>query len=176
MMNIAQKRWQAVTMLRSAVITLLAASFLLTACGGDSSSGSGSRPTPEPSVTFARSTVLLDTDEGSMLIDVEVAETDAQRRLGLMHRESLDADAGMIFVFFEPTRGGFWMKDTAVPLSIAFFDVEGRILKILDMDPCKDDPCPSYDPGVTYLGALEVNQGAFEVWGVEQGDFIRLNR
>jgi uncharacterized membrane protein (UPF0127 family) len=156
---------------------LVAASLLSIACGSSNGSAAarGEAP-PSPSVTFAQAKALLDTDEGSVLIDVEVAETDEQRARGLMHRESLDNQSGMLFVFFEPMRGGFWMKNTLIPLSIAFFDVDGRILEILDMDPCKGDPCPSYDPGVTYMGALEVNQGAFEEWGVEEGDFIRLNR
>jgi uncharacterized membrane protein (UPF0127 family) len=155
----------------------LTATFFLSACGGDGgNSAAGAEANPSPSITFARSTALLDTDEGSVLIDVEVAETDEQRRLGLMHRESLDEQSGMVFIFFEPTHGGFWMKNTLIPLSIAFFDVDGEILEILDMEPCEADPCPSYDPGVTYRGALEVNQGAFEEWDVDEGDFIRLNR
>jgi uncharacterized protein len=159
---------------RSTVVLVIL--VFLAACGGEDAESRGSAASPSPSVTFARTTALLDTDEGSVLIDVEVAETNDQRRLGLMHRESLDTDSGMVFVFFEPTRGGFWMKNTLIPLSIAFFDIDGEILKILDMEPCKSDLCPSYDPGVTYRGALEVNQGAFERWGVEEGDSIRLNR
>jgi uncharacterized membrane protein (UPF0127 family) len=120
--------------------------------------------------------VLLDTDEGSQLIDVEVADTPELRQLGLMHRESLDEEAGMVFVFFEEQQGGFWMKNTLIPLSIAFFDGQGEILKILDMEPCEEDPCPIYDPGTTYMGALEVNQGAFDRWGVEEGDSVILNQ
>jgi uncharacterized membrane protein (UPF0127 family) len=163
--------------MRTLTRAFLAATFFLSACGGDvGNSAAGVEANPSPSITFARSTALLDTDEGSVLIDVEVAETDEQRRLGLMHRKSLDEQSGMVFVFFEPTKGGFWMKNTLIPLSIAFFDVDGEILKILDMEPCEADPCLSYDPGVTYRGALEVNQGAFEEWDVDEGDFIRLNR
>jgi uncharacterized protein len=162
---------------RSAVALVLAVGVLLAACGdNDAGSPASGRAGPSPEVTFAHSTALLDTEEGSVLINVEVAENDAQRRLGLMNRTALDADSGMVFVFFEPTRGGFWMKDTLIPLSIAFFDIDGKILKILDMEPCKTDPCRSYDPEVTYRGALEVNQGAFRDWGVREGDFIRLNR
>jgi uncharacterized membrane protein (UPF0127 family) len=66
------------------------------------------------------------------------------------------------------------MKDTLIPLSIAFYSVDGRILKILDMEPCKADPCPLYDPGVSYRGALEVNQGAFAGWGISEGDRLRI--
>ena len=59
--------------------------------------------------------------------------------------------------------------------SAIIFDRDGVILKMLDMEPCEADPCPSYVPGVTYQGALEVNQGAFEEWGVEVGDKIRVS-
>ncbi|MGH2735614.1 MAG: DUF192 domain-containing protein [Actinomycetota bacterium] len=123
---------------------------------------------------FPRGQLLIDTGGDSMLIDVEIADTEARRSMGLMNRESLPDDAGMVFVFFEEHSGGFWMKDTRIPLSIAFFDEEGEIVEMLDMDPCSEDPCKVYDPGVGYRGALEVNQGAFERWGVSPGDSVNL--
>ena len=132
----------------------------------------GDQETP----AFATATVLIETDDGSKLLTVEVAENAEQRQLGLMHRKSLGADRGMVFVFFTPTSGGFWMKNTLIPLSIAYFDVDGKILRIMDMDPCRRDPCETFNPGVEYMGALEVNQGAFEQWGVEEGDVINLTR
>jgi uncharacterized membrane protein (UPF0127 family) len=107
---------------------------------------------------------------------VEIADSDEERRVGLMNRESLSEDAGMIFLFPRDTRGGFWMKDTLVPLSIAFVDRGGEILRILDMEPCRADPCRVYDPGVAFRSALEVNRGAFERWGVEEGDRLTLER
>ena len=67
------------------------------------------------------------------------------------------------------------MKDTLIPLSIAFWDGRGRIVRILDMTPCRADPCPTYDPRVAYRGALEVNRGAFKRWGVQRGDRVRLS-
>jgi len=158
---------------------LLAAvvALALAACGSDDdgSESAGTTPSPSPSMTFSAGRVLLDTEEGSTLIDVEVADSAKERQLGLMHRESLDDDSGMVFIFSEEQRGGFWMKNTLIPLSIAFFDAEGEILKILDMRPCEEDPCPIYDPGVAYFGALEVNQGAFDRWGVAEGDSIHMN-
>lgn len=165
----------------SIAVLAMVLSLSLVACNNDDDPGSAEPPTspsasPSPSVTFAQDRVLLDTDEGSSLIDVEVADTPELRQLGLMHRESLDDEAGMVFVFFDPQQGGFWMKNTLIPLSIAFFDADGEILRILDMRPCEEDPCPIYNPGVEYMGALEVNQGAFDRWGVEEGDFIRMNR
>lgn len=122
---------------------------------------------------FGEGTAILDGEDGAVLLDVEIAQTDVERQFGLMFRKSLAADAGMVFVFFEETRGGFYMKDTLLPLSIAYFDVDGTILKIVDMDPCETDST-LYDPGVPYLGALEVNQGSFQAWGVTAGDKIHL--
>lgn len=140
-------------------------------CGG----GDGASPAAEPSPTFRQGTAIIETDAGPVLVRIEVADTPERRRLGLMRRESLAEDAGMVFVFFEDTSTGFHMKDTLIPLSIAFFAAGGEILEILDMDPCHEDPCKTYTPGVSYRGALEVNQGAFERWGVQEGDRIRIS-
>jgi len=150
--------------------------LILVGCS-DSSNGNGeaSEPRvtrPPDSPEFARGRVLIDTGDDSVLIDVDVAETDVQRAFGLMKRESMPDDEGMLFVFFEDSTSAFTMRNTLIPLSIAFFDFDGEILKILDMEPCEAEPCPSYDPAVTYRGALEVNQGAFDEWGVEIGDRI----
>jgi uncharacterized membrane protein (UPF0127 family) len=148
------------------------------ACNGDdqvsSSRNGGETQAPPGAPEFPSGKLLIDMGADSRLIDVEIAETDEQRAYGLMNRDELEADRGMVFVYFENTSGGFWMKDTRIPLSIAFFDVDGRILEILDMAPCRRESCKVYAPGVTYRGALEVNQGAFERWGVEEGDRISL--
>jgi uncharacterized protein len=135
----------------------LTAATALAACGG------GDRPT-----------VVLTGDGGEHVVDVEVADSDAERQRGLMGRSELGADAGMVFVYDTDQRGGFWMKNTLVPLSIAFYDRRGHILRILDMEPCRRDSCPIYDPGVAYRGALEVNRGAFRRWGIREGDTLRL--
>src|SRR5918992_626707 len=156
--------------MRSRLALVAATLMLLSSCGGDDELNASDRP------EFPSGTVLLDSEEGSKLIDVEIAETSEQRRFGLMYRESLDEDSGMVFIFFEPQTGGFWMKNTLIPLSIAYFDVEGEILEILDMKPCKKDPCVSYFPGVEYMGALEVNRGAFDKWGIKVGDVIHVRR
>ncbi len=141
--------------------------MVLVACGD------GNRRANQP--VLRDSTAVIETDDGSVLVNVEVADTPDERAEGLMHRESLAPDAGMVFVFFEDTTTGFWMKNTLIPLSIAFFDERGRIVRIMDMEPCEADPCPLYEPGVEYRGALEVNHGAFDEWGVEVGDVIRVS-
>jgi hypothetical protein len=123
-----------------------------------------------------RATAVLDTGERRVRVVVEVADEPSEWQRGLMHRRSLARNAGMVFVFPRPIRGGFWMKNTLIPLSIAYYDARGRILRIMDMAPCRADPCPTYDPKVAYRGALEVNRGAFARWGVRRGDRIRITR
>ena len=148
---------------RLALLLVVALTFV--ACYGDEE---------EPAFPFA--TVLLDNGDETTLLTVEVAETDEQHELGLSGRDSLEEDRGMVFVFFEERQTGFWMKDTEIPLSIAFFDDEGTIVDILDMKPCEKDPCKHYVPDAPYMGALEVNQGSFEDWDVSEGDKVRLTR
>ena len=126
--------------------------------------------------SFERGTVVLHTGSGTRTVRVEIAETARQRQHGLMYRRFLAPNAGMVFLYPNDVRGGFWMKNTRIPLSIAFYGSDGRILRILDMVPCRRDPCRVYDPGVAYRGALEVNRGAFVRWGVKRGDRITLRR
>jgi uncharacterized membrane protein (UPF0127 family) len=121
-----------------------------------------------------RPRVVIEAAGGTVSIDVEVADEGFERRAGLMGRTNLPAGAGMAFLFPEPTDASFWMKDTLVPLSIAFWDEGGAIVAILDMQPCPDHECPSYDPGVDFVGALEVNQGFFDEHGIDVGDRVRL--
>jgi uncharacterized protein len=145
----------------------------LAGCGGNG----GAVKTEQASVTtkFAGGTVEIATAGGTVTVPVEVADTEAKRELGLMHRTSLPANEGMVFVFAsEQTGVGFWMKDTLIPLSVAFADGDGTIVAILDMEPCKADPCEVYDPGAPFQTALEVNKGAFADWGVEVGDTLNV--
>jgi uncharacterized membrane protein (UPF0127 family) len=85
----------------------------------------------------------------------ELALTPEQRGLGLMYRKKAPAD-GMLFVFPTVTTGAFWMKNTRVPLTIVFFDSQGKRVRKLSMTPCRRDPCTLYDPGRSYRFALEL--------------------
>lgn len=85
----------------------------------------------------------------------ELALTSASRSLGLMNRRRAPAD-GMLFVFPYETAGGFWMKNTLVPLRIVFFNAEGRRVRQLSMTPCRTASCPIYSPRRTYRFALEL--------------------
>ena len=128
----------------------------------------------EASDPNASATLSIGTDDGTVSLDVQVADTPAERQTGLMGRESLSPYDGMAFVWEEPVVGTFWMKDTLIPLSIAFWDDDGRIISILDMDPCTEDPCPSYGPDEPFVGAVEVDRGKFERHGVALGDRVEL--
>lgn len=128
----------------------------------------------EPPAPQAEAAVVIRTADGPVELDVELADTSDERATGLMGREDIGPHDGMAFTFGGPTDGTFWMKNTLIPLSIAFWDEGGRIVGILDMEPCTDDPCPTYGPGVSYVGALEVEQGAFEEHGVQVGDRLEL--
>jgi uncharacterized protein len=85
----------------------------------------------------------------------ELALTSPARGRGLMNRAKAPAD-GMLFVFPESTTGGFWMKNTHVPLTIVFFDADGDRVRRLSMKPCHFDPCAIYSPGRRYRFALEL--------------------
>ena len=146
--------------MRSALVFVL---LLAAACG---SSPDPSGPGP--------GTLEIRTTSGVRSFDVEVADTTAERRTGLMGRDSLSPFDGMAFVWTDPVQGSFWMKDTLIPLSIAFWDRDGRIVSILDMEPCRADPCPTYGPDAPYIGAVEVAQGELERRGVGVGDTVDL--
>lgn len=120
-------------------------------------------------LSFPRSTLWVEAGGRRHTLRVEVADTPERQAQGLMFRKALGEEEGMVFLFPAPESGGFWMKNTLIPLSIAFFNREGVILRILDMVPCRADPCPVYYPGVVYWGALEVNQGWFARRGVAPG-------
>jgi hypothetical protein len=102
-------------------------------------------------------------------ITAEVAATSEQRATGLMNRFSLQPDHGMLFVFERPEPLGFWMKNTFIPLSIAFLDAEGRILNIDDMAPQTETTHRSRGPG---LYALEMRKGWFLERGIKAGDRV----
>jgi uncharacterized membrane protein (UPF0127 family) len=115
---------------------------------------------------------------GRHAMAVEVAATQAQRERGLMARTSLPKDSGMIFLFppGKPT-GAFWMKDTLIPLSIAFMVATDathyRVIAVMDMQPCKADPCTLYSPGVPYDAAVETSVDWYQRNGVLPGTLVQ---
>jgi uncharacterized membrane protein (UPF0127 family) len=106
---------------------------------------------------------------GSHALRVEVARSDEQRMTGLMFRKVLGKDAGMLFIFDEPAYQAMWMKNTLIPLSVAFVDAHGTILNILDMEPETLDSHTSAGPA-SY--AIETNKGWFAAKKLKAGDQV----
>lgn len=104
-------------------------------------------------------------------IEVEIADDTDSRRTGLMNRKEMEADHGMLFVFDSDQKLSFWMKNTLIPLSIAYISSNGTIMEIYDMKPESLRPVESVN-SVRY--ALEMNKGWFDKAGVKPGDVIDL--
>jgi uncharacterized membrane protein (UPF0127 family) len=108
-------------------------------------------------------------------IEAEVADTDSKRALGLMFRESLSPDRGMLFIFPRPAVHPFWMKNCRFPIDILWLGADKTIVRIIErVPPCPDDPCPVYDPRVEALYAIEVAAGFAQREGLKTGMKIRF--
>ena len=104
-------------------------------------------------------------------VTAEVADDAEERSMGLMFRDRLAPNAGMLFVMPKPERASFWMKNTTLPLSIAYINASGVILEIHDLQPLDEKPVPSAFPNIGY--ALEMEQGWFSENGILAGDRIQ---
>jgi uncharacterized membrane protein (UPF0127 family) len=105
-------------------------------------------------------------------VRLEVAADPAARARGLMGRTEVPEGTGMVFLYPQDVAGGFWMKNTLVPLSIAFIAADGRVVSVAEMTPCTADPCSSYPPAGPYRYAVELPGGAFAAAGVGKGDKV----
>jgi uncharacterized membrane protein (UPF0127 family) len=116
-------------------------------------------------------TVVLKS--GAVEVLAEVARTELERNRGLMFRKSLKPGNGMLFDFESDQRVSFWMKNTTLPLSVAYIGSDGTVYQILDLIPLSEEPRPS-SRSVRY--ALEVPQGWFSQVGVKEGDRFEIPR
>lgn len=123
-----------------------------------------------PGVTTPPRTVDVTLTQGSssIVVRAEIAASPVERGEGLMGRRSVPPGTGMLFVFPSQVHSGFYMKDTLVPLDIAFIS-EGRVVEVRMMTPCKSNPCPVTTPAFFYEHALEVAAGTFERAGISAG-------
>lgn len=104
-------------------------------------------------------------------IDAQIATEPEQQAKGLMFRESLEPDEGMLFVFDQPKTASFWMKNTLIPLSVAYINAEGMIVEIHEMKALSEKVYTSSYPAVAY--ALEMRSGWFRDNGIYAGEYIR---
>lgn len=108
---------------------------------------------------------------------IEIAEDDASRAHGLMERESMPADHGMLFVFQDDAPRAFWMKNCKFPQDMLFFDAERRLISVQrNVPPCVSDPCPAYSSGAPARYVLELNAGQADQIGAHPGDELTIRR
>lgn len=113
------------------------------------------------------------TPAGTRIV-VEPAVTDEERALGLMFRDSLEADHGMLFVFQSEGTLPFWMKNTFIPLDFVWLSGSGTVVEVRpDVQPCRLDPCPSYSNAAPARAMLEINAGAAARLGLKPGVRLR---
>jgi uncharacterized membrane protein (UPF0127 family) len=112
---------------------------------------------------------------GGKTFAVEIADTREKQALGLMFRDSMPDDQGMLFIFPNEAPRSFWMKNTRIPLDIMYFDKELKMVSIsADTPPCKITRCPSYPSKAPAMYVLELNAGAAKKLGVGEGDKLTL--
>ena len=142
----------------------------------DEPPGPVERTAPEAPVDFGEIAIAIVDDAGTITgWCVLLAATSEQRRRGLMEVEDLGGYAGMLFVSSSERQSTFHMQNTPMPLSIAWFDDEGRFVSNADMDPCPDVlGCPDYSSAAPARFALEVPGGQLAAMGVGQGSQLRV--
>jgi uncharacterized membrane protein (UPF0127 family) len=111
--------------------------------------------------------------------DVELAADDASRERGLMFRDEMPADHGMLFLFEHPMQLQFWMKNCRMPLDILYFDEKYKLVSVQQrVPPCRNggDSCPTYPSGGRAQYVLELNAGMADKLGVKPGDELKVTR
>ena len=126
---------------------------------------------PSSQESFDEREITIGSRHGRVSIMAELAVTDAQRAQGLMHRTALADGKGMLFIFERDQILSFWMKNTVIPLSIAFITADGRIVEIFDMEPEDLTPIRSSHPS---RFALEVPQNWFSRARIAPGDRLLI--
>tara|TARA_B100001750_G_scaffold141700_1_gene113003 strand:- start:1312 stop:1800 length:489 start_codon:yes stop_codon:yes gene_type:complete len=110
------------------------------------------------------------------IIFVEVAITPEERQRGLMERESLQEDNGMLFVFSEEDTYSFWMKNMKISLDIIWINADGNVVYFVkDVPPCVQSPCQTYSPNADALYVLEVNPGLIDVLEIEENTEVIIS-
>ncbi len=108
-------------------------------------------------------------------VHLELAITGEERQLGLMFRDSLRPDGGMLFIFEADGPLQFWMKNTFIPLDFVWVSASGQVVNVrADVQPCRADPCPGYDPSKPARAVLEVNAGFAAAHGIRPGVQLRF--
>lgn len=156
---------------------VLAAAFLALVVRGGSSPADPyvSSTARVPMTGFGQLAVRVVDSKGAMAEWCALlAATDQQRQRGLMDQTSLNGYDAMVFRYDQPSTSAFWMKNTRIPLTVAFFDAAGHFVSVQDMQPCPAgvDDCPMYPPAAPYVTAVEVPFGGLDHVGIDAGSTI----
>ena len=132
-------------------------------------------PTAKPLATMAAPITPTATLPDGTRVRLELAVTPQEHQLGLMFRDSLAADHGMLFIFDDDGIWPFWMKNTFIPLDMVWLDGAGVVADVRDdVQPCRGDPCPSYTPRARSRYVLELASGTSRAHGVKTGTTLRF--
>ena len=132
-------------------------------------------PAPSPATTMAAASAQRIVFPDQFVVAVEVASDEETRSQGLMYRDHLADDRGMIFLFTQPGEYPFWMKNTLIPLDMIWMDSQHRIVHIAhDVQPCKADPCPNYPPNAQASSVLELAAGVAARHHLANGNVLRF--
>lgn len=144
-------------------LPMLALLTLLTACGGSDHARDAA-----PKTVDDRFAIKV----GERTVAMQVAALPAELQKGLMFRQAMGADEGMLFVFTNPSPQGFWMRNTTLPLDIGYFDAAGELKEIYPLYPLDERPVNSRSRHIQFC--LEMNQGWFKRHGVTPGAKLDL--
>ena len=122
-----------------------------------------------------KNSITIFTLAGPVKVRVELAKTAQELEIGLMNRDSLEANRGMFFIFSSEQPRNFWMKDTLIPLDIIFISSTGRVNEMTTQKPCPEiGICPVYESKSPARYVLEINAGQAEKWNITAGDIVEL--
>jgi uncharacterized membrane protein (UPF0127 family) len=148
---------------------IVAGALLAPACERDKARGPAAAPPPAAAPAGDADSGTVRMQIGKQSFTLEVAATPKSQQLGLMHRQSMPADRGMIFVFPQERYLSFWMKNTLIALDIVYLDKDGKVVSVRQMKPLDETPVPS---GAPAKYAIELNQGTAGRVGVKAGDVL----
>ena len=125
---------------------------------------------------FEKNTVVFLSGEKQIKFSVEIADTVTKRAVGLMNRESLPENSGMLFIFEDLSEKTFWMKNTLIPLDIVFVDSNFNIAHIQkNAEPCRIIACQTYSSEKPAKYVIEINGGLSDKLGIKEGQKVKLN-
>jgi uncharacterized membrane protein (UPF0127 family) len=162
----------------SSALAFACALMLLGGCGDVPAGDTPTSPPPVSQVPLAsqlpvgfESVVAIVTPAAGEPCElcVWLADDNDRRSRGLMQVDDLGGRDAMVFVYDRPRTTRFTMRNTVLPLSIAFFDADGEFIEAFDMEPCAAEPCPPYPTPGQFLVAIEVPQGSLDTFGIGAG-------